>query len=871
MKENPPIYPWLLTKINNKEVILTSSSYLARDLLNEYDKSQLRLQNKAWISPKIYFWRDWMKYRYLNNTKNTSSLVLDENISHILWEQCFLEASDDPLINVQRLATEAQDTFKKLCDYCVPFNEMSDLDNTEESRLFSNVLQLYLSRITQNNWLDPSLLINHLLQHEPQEWLEKEDYQGITFVGFYDAPPILDLITDSLKSTIEVEFMDHQCSAVNLIYKDYKDLDAEYRSVGAWVKSLLKKDPDSKIAVLVNDTHKIREIRYLIMEGLSPGWQYNTDHDSSCISDSRGDNLNIYPIIFTCMLLLRWYQSPLSSKELSLLLRSSLFQGINTTGSNSIEGRLRLLPERDWHIEEFLEVFNEASSQDELEVIVKIAIIEKTKTVRDAKLIREWLEILNDDLGAIGWPGINNPSDHENQLLTNWHEIFNQLENTQIIHKKVTLTYLINRLLNAIEGTVFRPKNSLNCMSVLSYEEASGMEFDYLWMSGMDNESWPKNGKSSSFIPFEIQRKFNMPDFHSSTSIIRQQKLLDSLSTAARHIIYSYSVNKNNLLLTFTSMIDFKDSDDRSCNDPDWYLLPFLNHNTRIIEEDTPKTQNNEYLAGGTNTVQSYITDPFSAFAKGRLLVKPLNRFMSGIGPLLRGSLIHDSLAELYSTLPSLKDIQSWSEKEKQSRIEKAVNEIFNKEIRGSNSILKRIFELEKSRAETILHAFLMEEVKRDYFQINEVEKKLTFAHANLNLHLRVDRVDLQKDDTFHVIDYKTGAAKNIIDMRNNIVSFQLFVYAAAMQKKPSTLSFINLKDTQTINFITAGLHDFKQSKNNKHKSMDIESGIHDVREILNKISAGDTRINFNSQLDQNNRLRYLHVLSRVQEHKNES
>jgi ATP-dependent helicase/DNAse subunit B len=287
----------------------------------------------------------------------------------------------------------------------------------------------------------------------------------------------------------------------------------------------------------------------------------------------------------------------------------------------------------------------------------------------------------------------------------------------------------------------------------------------------MDNESWPKNGKSSSFIPFEIQRKFNMPDFHSSTSIIRQQKLLDSLSTAARHIIYSYSVNKNDLLLTFTSMIDFKVSDDQSCNDPDWYLLPFLNHNTRIIEEDTPKTQNNEYLAGGTNTVQSYITDPFSAFAKGRLLVKPLNRFMAGIGPLLRGSLIHDSLAELYSTMPSLKDIQSWSEKEKQSRIEKAVNEIFNKEIRGSNSILKRIFELEKSRAETILYAFLMEEVKRDYFQINEVEKKLTFTHANLNLHLRVDRVDLQEDDTIHVIDYKTGAAKNIIDMNNNIVS----------------------------------------------------------------------------------------------------
>ena len=870
MKENASVYSWLQAKINNKEVILTASSYLARDLLKEYDKNQLRLQNRAWASPKIFFWRDWVKYRYLNNTSINNSLVLDRNTSHILWEQCFQEAFDDPLISVNRLAVEAQDAFKKICDYCIPYDEISESDNTEEARLFSKVLQLYLKKITLNNWLDPSMLTDHLLQSSSGKWLEKEDYQGITFVGFYDAPPILDQLTASLSSELNVEYMAYQSSACNVTYKTYKDLEAEYRSVGAWVKSILKKEPKSKIAVLVNDVHRIKEIRYLIMEGLSPGWQYNDD-GSTCIDDSTGDNLSTFPVIFVCILLIRWYQSALSSKELSLLLRSSLFQNINAIGSNSIEGKLRLLPDRDWYIEEFLEVFNEGLSEDELEVRVIITILEKTNTlVAEKKLIREWFEIINDDLTLIGWPGINHPSDRENQLLSSWYELLNQLENTQIIHKKVTLSYLTNRLLSTIESAVLRSENSLNCLNILSYEEASGVEFDYLWMSGLDNESWPKNIKSSSFIPSEIQRKFDMSDCHSSASIIKQQKLLDSLSLAAHHIIYSYSANKNDQSLAFTSMIDFKNDNDRSCNDPGWYLSSLLDYNLIITEEGIPKVQNNEYLTGGTSTVESYTTDPFSAFAKGRLSVKPLNRFMAGIGPLLRGSLLHDSLAELYSDKPSLIEIQSWTDEEKQSRIEKAVNETFSKEITGSNSILKRLFELENSRAVAILNSFLIDEVKRDHFKVNEVEEKLNFTHAKLNLRLRVDRIDLHQDKTFHVIDYKTGATKNIIDMKNKIVSYQLFVYAAAMQNKPSTVSFVNIKDAHAINYISAGLHDFNQSKNNKHKSVDIESGVREVHEILNKISAGDTRINLYSQLDRNNRLRYLHVLSRVQELNNE-
>ena len=47
MSKDFTVYSWLLDKINNNEVILTVSKLLARDLINEYDKSQLRQKKNS--------------------------------------------------------------------------------------------------------------------------------------------------------------------------------------------------------------------------------------------------------------------------------------------------------------------------------------------------------------------------------------------------------------------------------------------------------------------------------------------------------------------------------------------------------------------------------------------------------------------------------------------------------------------------------------------------------------------------------------------------------------------------------------------------------------------------------------------------------
>ena len=66
------------------------------------------------------------------------------------------------------------------------------------------------------------------------------------------------------------------------------------------------------------------------------------------------------------------------------------------------------------------------------------------------------------------------------------------------------------------------------------------------------------------------------------------------------------------------------------------------------------------------------------------------------------------------------------------------------------------------------------------------------------------------------------------------------------------------------MNINTVGLHHLNNSMKENFKSTNLESGIQEVKDILEKISSGDTRINSKTQLDINSRSRYLHILSRI-------
>lgn len=858
-------YYWLQDKTQSNQIILTVSRRLAKQLIASFNNNQLGNHKLAWSSPQIYYWRDWLKTQYLSNDNASNPIIINSKMATILWEQCIKQVDDNPLLNQYRLADEADQTLYILSDYNIPLSEISDFHETEELLLFSKILGLFENKLNERNWLHPAMLTQYILDKNPIKWENDSSFKEITLAGFYKTPPILSKLITILRSHFSVNYNNQKQLKDNSTIFPYKDQTAEFRAAGAWAYKKLLDKPQARIGILINDNYQSRNIKRSIMEGLNPGWQYRNDEQHISFIHSSGEYLVNYPLMFLGSLLLKWYYNNLSSKEISLLLRSKLLQNIHSSGSYKLEDRLRLFPEKEWSVNEFIEIFKDDALDDELVILEQLELFYKYNSTKGTqKYIRDWFEILNSGLQDIGWTSLDSLNNLGNELMKAWNEILNEIETTQIILKKTSFAYVINRLLISMESSLFELDQSNNNISVMSYEEAAGLEFDYLWVSGMDNEAWPRKMKSIPLLSNEMQKNYKIPNYNASLSFDIQCKLLSMLLCGSQDTVISYAINKNDTLLKPTSMLKIGSTNFDDHPDPHWYLKPFLRNNLIEINEDAPKTNYLEKLTGGTGTIQAYLSDPFTAFVKGRLGVRSLHKFTSGIGPLLRGSLLHDSLAKLYQKKPTLTDIQSWSVTEKKRYIYNATKSVFNKEIVRNDGVLKKLFELEQNRIRLMLFDYLYSETKRKHFKVIEVEKPLSITHSQLKVNLKVDRVDCLHDESFHVIDYKTGTVKSIVKRDDTIRNIQLYVYIAALKYQSATLSFVNFKDRNTINLSTVGLHALNSSLKENFKSKDLESGIQEVKDILKKISLGDIRINIKTQLDINSRSRYLQILSRI-------
>ena len=179
------------------------------------------------------------------------------------------------------------------------------------------------------------------------------------------------------------------------------------------------------------------------------------------------------------------------------------------------------------------------ATESEINVIGKFEIITKTRNhSNEKKALRDWIEIINQDLEKFGWPGIEHLNNIEQQLLKRWNELLREVDRSHKAESKITLSFFLEQLINISEGTIFQPETINSLMSIMNYSEAIGMEFDYLWLSGLDNQQWPSTENKLSFISLEIQKKYNRKglctDFHPTNrsqqyAVIKQtQRVLNS-------------------------------------------------------------------------------------------------------------------------------------------------------------------------------------------------------------------------------------------------------------------------------------------------------------------------------------------------------
>ena len=804
------MYEWLADSLRDSGTVVTANRRLARVLGDEYAAAQLAAGKKAWRSPAIRSRQDWlvtMSDTALGQVDLPTRINAQQ--SQLLWELSLRKDLRDSEVSISNLVRLSRDTWQRLADWQVTIGEVARSAQNDDQRMFATVAGRYLGVLEYENWIDDAGLGELVLGLIKDGRIRLSGAHA--FVGFDRKRPIIAAIQDAMLATgIEVHNVPDAPASTQVALQTFENTTAELRSAGAWARQQIEDNPEARIAIIVNSLDQDAEgIARRVREGTTPGWQHAHRSLFDAVNVSYGRRLSDYPAIAIALKLLRWLVKDLSSTEVSLLLRSPLLGTSIIAGRSRLELLLRQLPDRRWSPSMITaELRGRDDGEDVGDWLTRAAAFSKRRRELPQQATpAEWAVLFDEILRAFGWPGQGTLDSMDFQLINRWRELLNEFARLGLISATMEPGTAMARLDLLANDTVFQPESTTAVVQLMGPLEASGAEFDALWLTGVTTANWPPAGTPSALVSRRLQERVGMPDCTPANTLHYAEATLKRLLAASAATLCSYGLTEDDAEQTASGLLQpFSPTTETFTSDPGWHAAGLTRRAVlRDAADSVPPMKAEEKLSGGAGTIQRHLHDPVTAFVHGRMGARVIYPQAVGIPASIRGTLIHDALYKLYIDLPSRDNIRNWQNEELTERIDTAVNFAFARHERNVDAVLQQLMLLERRRISELLRQFVAIDGAREDFQVAGVEGKFEFVTGHIRLPLRFDRIDSVDEQGIAILDYKTGSKKRLLDRKQEVQEIQLFVYACATEAPVSALALVNV-DSREISFDGAGL-----------------------------------------------------------------
>ena len=549
---------------------------------------------------------------------------INSNASSILWERSIRRHLESPSGSPRHLVRQARQASQRMFEWNVPHAELARQARSSDERAFSQAAHEYRNALAKGKWADAEQLAERAIDLVQSGTVNV--VRRITHVGFDRVSPFIEKMFSALTGAgCEIDAAPRRAPAETLTKSSYVNSAAEMRAAGAWARRCLLDNPNARVAIVASDLEtNSTEIASLIREGLAPGWQVGSALYKQSVNVSFGRRLSEYPSIQVALLCLHWIHSGLTSRDVSVLLRSPFLGSGGLSARSKLELRLRHLPDRKWTAAAVSEALandkNSAEVQDWLELVRKIAAMQVLAGEKNEPVA--WVERIDTLLVDIGWPGDGSLGSTEFQLVNRWRNLLNELAALNVVFPEMTFSDSIRHLENLARETVYQPETASGLVSLMGGLEAAGMEFDRLWISGVDAGRWPLFGQPMSLVSRELQRNYAMPDATPNDSLEYSRRVLTRLIASAGAVHLSWARTEQDSAQLPSPLLDeLPVQAERDHDDPYWFAGSLLDTaGVRIVVNDpVPPAVYLERVSGGAYTVQRQNIEPFSAFAYGRL------------------------------------------------------------------------------------------------------------------------------------------------------------------------------------------------------------------------------------------------------------
>lgn len=770
----------LLELLRQGATVLTPNNRLSASILRDYfayDKNQtvIKPQCQPYRSALIQHFEQLL---YERPCEQHPTLLNDAQCQH-LWRALIKKNKD--ITYSEGLLHSIMDAWKQ----CQLWN--IDVQNplfayTPQTQTFQNFWQECnkildkLGAITEYELVSYLLDKEHLLSHTTVIWACFDEFnpQQRSIQSYLEQHGVAQYCYD-LES--------QHCKPVRLAAEQSK---VEYQQLMLWLQEQVAHGYQH-IGVVLPELQKESRSLYRIL------LQY---FDPSLFDISLGQALSSFPLVAHALSFLHLDTQSYTREQITLLLQSPYL------GSAKAEFVLRCQYLQDSILIRQAQCAPKALNTHLTSFAPKLATLLNTiKNYPSSASVNEWITLFQERLNLIEFPGDYGLNSEQYQCYKRFSALFDEFRQLSLVSPTLSSEEALYAFSQLAKHTIFQAQKTSAPIQISGLLEASGCEFDSLWIMGLTDRCLPQSTHLSAFIPHQLQKELLMPHSSAARELQFAKQTLGRLERGSKHsMVLSYPMLQGDspnlpcsLITDFPLMTHLKET-----------CISTTQSQLMYQEEDySVPIQSEEQIQGGSALLSNQAKCPFKAFAEHRLMAKPLADTTEGLDNKEKGKIIHKVMELLWRELKSQMKLLQIQDVELEHLIDESIQTALNP--LTQTDIPELIQNIEHARLKRLVLSGLEWEKQRPSFEVMALEESYSITLAGLAIKMRVDRLD------------KVGDKKWIIDYKSSIPSYkpwnedrpqepQLLLYAL-LDEHINALLFMQIK---TANILCAGLSEDK-------------------------------------------------------------
>lgn len=826
--------------ISNHPALLTvtPTARLSRHLAAQQAIAARESGAQAWLPTQTHSFTAWLaalRHEYFLSADDHRT-PMDAQQALQLWHQLIAE---DVFVGSPRVAELAQRAWRLLHEHALQApDQWPELLLSEDNKRFQAWAQSYQRLCAKQNLVDEGVFAAELPEHIAAGVLGIPDV--IKLHGFELAPTPLQqaIITafNAAGSKIEhthgfvktgftktgfiktgfIKTGSDNTSTVQIpLVQQYATAGAELLGAARWARQSLEKgleqgleaDTNQSIAIVVPDlSGRVDQVERTLRQVFDPpsfALQGGKNSSSEPWHISLGKPLASWPLVKAALDILQLHNSQFSQPQIHQLLRSPFLPGWGEELPQRYQALVTLARRAPHYLtgQELLnaldprdhdnnhEHHDDAEQQSQLAKYLAAWRLAR-RDFQQSALPSQWAQHFQQELTSIGFGQGRALNSQEYQVLQRWHDLLEEFSRLDLVSSgRLSRDDALNTIRERAMGVIFRERNTGVPIEVLGVAEALGSNFDAIWITTLDSNTWPGSLGRDPLIPGVVQETVPTASSEGCLEVARQE--LRGLLACAPLTQASFARGSEEIALQVATLLGQPEVVEVALEESS-ELAP--------MEQVAADAQAPAYAAadvkGGTGVLRNQSACPFRAFAERRLGAVDVTPPRPGLDAAQRGTIVHQALENFWVDVSGSKKLNAMSPEAIEQKIEQAVADAlawFSRQYLLTLNVAAK--ELEQQRTVRLVKRWLEIEQGREDFEILGHEQKISMQIGSLKLEGKIDRVDQLEDGSTLLIDYKTGKAERSSWFpEDRIKDPQLPAYALTMDPQPGAIAFARLK-----------------------------------------------------------------------------